>query len=66
MLEDEALEARVWLDGLDRINNCTINPAAKPGMAHSNGSSAKLLDRLIRPDLLIVDDWATAPPTEAE
>ena len=25
--KDEAEEARVWLDGLDRINNCTANPA---------------------------------------
>ena len=32
-LEEEALEARVWLDGLDRINNCTANPAAKPGIS---------------------------------
>jgi len=32
-LEEEALEARVWLDGLDRINNCTTNPAAKPGIS---------------------------------
>lgn len=32
-LEEEALEARVWLDGLDRINNCTANPATKPGIS---------------------------------
>jgi type III restriction enzyme len=31
--KDEAEEARVWLDGLDRINNCTANPAAKPGIS---------------------------------
>jgi type III restriction enzyme len=24
--KDEAEEARVWLDGPDRINNCTANP----------------------------------------
>ena len=26
-------EARVWLDGLDRINNCTTNPDRKPGIS---------------------------------
>src|ERR1039458_6974956 len=31
--KDEIEEARVWLDGLDRINNCTANPAAKPGIS---------------------------------
>ena len=31
--KDEAEEARVWLDGLDRINNCTSNPGAKPGIS---------------------------------
>ena len=31
--KDEVEEARVWLDGLDRINNCTTNPAAKPGIS---------------------------------
>jgi type III restriction enzyme len=32
-LEEEALEARVWLDGLDRINNCTTNPAVNAGIS---------------------------------
>jgi type III restriction enzyme len=31
--KEEVEEARVWLDGLDRINNCTANPAAKPGIS---------------------------------
>jgi type III restriction enzyme len=31
--KEEVEEARVWLDGLDRINNCTINPAVKPGIS---------------------------------
>ncbi len=31
--KDEAEEARVWLDGLDRINNCTIDPIARPGIS---------------------------------
>src|ERR1035438_9799666 len=35
-------------------------------MARADGSHAKLLDRLSRLDLLIVDDWAMAPLTEAE
>src|SRR5229473_8008942 len=35
-------------------------------MARADGSLAKLLDRLSRLDLLIVDDWAMAPLTEAE
>src|SRR3954467_4709041 len=35
-------------------------------MARADGSHAKLLDRLSRIDLLIVDDWAMAPLTEAE
>lgn len=30
--KDEVEEARVWLDGLDRINNCTLNPAAGPSV----------------------------------
>ena len=30
--KDEVEEARVWLDGLDRINNCTTNPA-KPSIS---------------------------------
>jgi DNA replication protein DnaC len=34
--------------------------------ARADGSHGKLLDRLIRIDLLIVDDWAMAPLTEAE
>jgi len=32
-LEEEKLEARVWLDGLDRINNSTANPFAQPGIS---------------------------------
>jgi type III restriction enzyme len=32
-LKDEAEEARVWLDGLDRINNCGLSGAGKPGIA---------------------------------
>jgi hypothetical protein len=28
--KDEVEEARVWQDGLDRIDNCSANPAAKP------------------------------------
>src|SRR5881394_3385289 len=35
-------------------------------VARADGSHAKLLDRLSRVDLLIVDDWAMAPLTEAE
>ena len=35
-------------------------------MARADGSHGKLLDRLSRIDLLIVDDWAMAPLTEAE
>ena len=35
-------------------------------MARADGSHGKLLDRLNRVDLLIVDDWAMAPLTEAE
>ena len=31
--KDEAEEARVWLDGLDRINNCTSRPASNPGVS---------------------------------
>ena len=34
--------------------------------ARADGSHGKLLDRLSRVDLLIVDDWAMAPLTEAE
>jgi type III restriction enzyme len=32
-LKDEAEEARVWLDGLDRVNNCGLAGAGKPGVA---------------------------------
>lgn len=32
-LEDEAEEARVWLDGLDRLNNCGLAGAGEPGIA---------------------------------
>lgn len=32
-LEEDAVEARVWLDGLDRINNCTANPAKESGIS---------------------------------
>jgi DNA replication protein DnaC len=35
-------------------------------MARADGSHSKLLDRLSRLDLLIVDDWAMAPLTEPE
>jgi DNA replication protein DnaC len=35
-------------------------------MARADGSHAKLLDRLSRVELLIVDDWAMAPLTETE
>ena len=35
-------------------------------MARADGSHGKLLDRLSRIELLIVDDWAMAPLTEAE
>jgi len=31
--KDEVEEARVWLDGLDRINNCTAYPASNPGIS---------------------------------
>jgi type III restriction enzyme len=31
--KEEAEEARVWLDGLDRINNCTASPGTKPGVS---------------------------------
>ena len=31
--EEEREEARVWLDGLDRINNCTPNPAKQAGIS---------------------------------
>jgi type III restriction enzyme len=31
--EAEREEARVWLDGLDRINNCTPNPAKQAGIS---------------------------------
>jgi type III restriction enzyme len=33
VLKDEAEEARVWLDGLDRINNCGLEGAGNPGVA---------------------------------
>jgi type III restriction enzyme len=32
-LEEEAAEARVWLEGLDRINNCTPDPTQEPGIS---------------------------------
>ena len=32
-LDDEALQARVWLEGLDRINNCPASPHTKPGIS---------------------------------
>jgi type III restriction enzyme len=32
-LEEEVQEARVWLEGLDRINNCTHNPAKESGIS---------------------------------
>ncbi len=35
-------------------------------VARADGSHSKLLDRLGRVDLLIVDDWAMAPMTELE
>src|SRR6266513_6297355 len=35
-------------------------------VARADGSHTKLLDRLSRVDLLVVDDWAMAPLTEAE
>jgi type III restriction enzyme len=31
--KEEREEARVWLDGLDRINNCTPNPAKQAGIS---------------------------------
>ncbi|MGH9618658.1 MAG: BPTD_3080 family restriction endonuclease [Bryobacteraceae bacterium] len=30
--EKERAEARIWLEGLDRINNCTANPAMQRGV----------------------------------
>ena len=39
-LKDEAEEARVWLDGLDRINNCGLAGAGKPGIAFAVDLSA--------------------------
>lgn len=35
-------------------------------MSRADGSHAKLLDRLGRVDLLVIDDWAMAPLTEPE
>jgi len=35
-------------------------------MARADGSHCKLLDRLNRVELLIVDDWAMAPLTDPE
>jgi DNA replication protein DnaC len=35
-------------------------------VAHADGSASKVLDRLGRVDLLIVDDWAMALLTEPE
>ena len=32
-LEEEVREARLWLEGLDRINNCTPEPAKEGGVA---------------------------------
>jgi type III restriction enzyme len=32
-LDEEVQEARIWLDGLDRLNNSTDNPAQKPGIS---------------------------------
>lgn len=32
-LEEEAAEARVWLEGLDRINNCTADPTREAGIS---------------------------------
>ncbi len=32
-LDDEVLEARVWLEGLDRINNCTKKPETESGIS---------------------------------
>lgn len=31
--KEEREEARVWLDGLDTINNCTAVPAKQPGIS---------------------------------
>lgn len=31
--KEEREEARVWLDGLDRINNCTANPVKQSGIS---------------------------------
>ena len=31
--DEEREEARIWLDGLDRLNNCTPNPAKQPGIS---------------------------------
>lgn len=31
--KEEREEARVWLDGLDRVNNCTPNPAKQAGIS---------------------------------
>ena len=36
------------------------------GVARADGSHTKLLDRLGRVDLLVVDDWAMAPMSEPE
>ena len=36
------------------------------GVARADGSHSKLLDRLGRVDLLVVDDWAMAPMSEPE
>ena len=33
VLDDEALQARVWLEGLDRINNCPASPHIRPGIS---------------------------------
>ena len=35
-------------------------------LAHANGSYVRLLEKIARVDVLLLDDWAIAPPKEQE
>src|ERR1700687_5698573 len=61
-----AFAQKVCRDGYTALFLKATELFRDPAQARADGSHGKLIDRLNRVDLLIVDDWAMAPLTEAE
>src|SRR3984893_10568581 len=61
-----ALAQKACRDGYTALFLKAAERLRELAMARADGSHAKLLDRLGRVELLIVDDWGMAPMTETE